>query len=168
MNNINQLLQETQRLKEQQKKLNQEMRAKKATIAKEYMDGLSEPDKAAQIKDAERILSDVKIAKDKLKAEFSKGMAALKDKVTLAKAHLEFVNYQGTHSLPKVKNQYSIEKNTLTIKRDGLKDISLAINTGWEKILKAELKKQGINGNDRVADNIVYKAQLAVKTHMAA
>ena len=168
MSKINQLLAETARLKEQQKKLNAEMRAKKATIAKEYMDGLSESDKAAQIAEAEKILADVKIAKDRLKAEFNKGMAALKDKVTLAKAHLEFVGYQNTHSLPRIKNAYTVDNNTLTFRREGLKDISLAIKDGWEKILKADLKKQGINGNDRVADNIVYKAQLAVKTHMAA
>jgi len=168
MSNINQLLQETERLKAQQKAINKEMKAKKATIAKEYMDGLSEKDKAAQIADAQRILNDVKNAKDKLKAEFRKALQGLKEKTRLAKIKLEFVNYQGTHSLPKTKNLYSVENNIITVKRDGLKDISIAIKAGWEKILKSELAKQGINDNDRVADNIVYKAQLAVKTHMAA
>jgi len=167
MSNINQLLQETERLKAQQKAINKEMKAKKATIAKEYMDGLSEADKAAQIADAEKILNGIKVKKAILVSKFKQDMDALKQEAHLAKVKLEFVNYQGTHSLPKTKNLYSVENNTLTVKRDGLKDISIAIKEGWEKILKAELAKQGINGNDRVADNIVYKAQLAVKTHMA-
>ena len=168
MANLNQMLQEAARLKAEQKRINQEMKLKKATIAKEYVDGLSETDKAAQIADAERILTDVKSKKDKLKAEFRKGLDDLKQKSQLAKAMLEFVNYQSTHSLPHVKNQYTIEKNILTVKRDGINDIAVNVSTGWEKVLKAELANQGIKGNNRVADNIVYKAQLAVKTHMAA
>jgi len=168
MANIKELLLQAKQLKEKQKALNAEMKQKKSTIAKEYQDGLSEADKNQQIKDAEKILSDVKIMKDKLRLEFRQKISELKVKVSLAKDILAFVNYKNTHTLGKVKNAYVVDDKTATFKRAGLQDITFNIVNGWEKNLKTALKKQGINGDDRVADNIVYKMQMAIKTHNAS
>ena len=151
-------------LKAKQKAINAEMKAQKITIAKEYTDGLSEADKARQIQDAEKILSNILIKKQALKAKFRASLQELKDEATLAKDILEFVGYKSEHSLPKVKNAYIVQGQKATFKRQGLLDISFDIIVGWEKTLKAELKKQGINGHDRVADNIVYKMQQAILT----
>ena len=165
---IKTLMAQANELKAKQKAINKEMKLKKMTIAKEYTDGLSPEVKAKQIADAEDILKNVAIKKLALKTEFKSAMLELKTKVTLAKDILAFVNYKSEHSLPKVKNAYIVNNNgTATFKRDGIKDISFKIVNGWEKILKAELKKQGINGNDRVADNVIYKMQQAVLTHNA-
>ncbi len=157
---IAELLTEAKALKEKQKQINAEMKAKKTAIATEYIDNMPEAEKQKQISDAEKILTTAKqeliTAKEKYKVEVKR----IKESFIFAKSILDFVNYKSNYSLPKVKNQFRIEKNILTFKREGIKDILIDVSkTNWEKTFKEELKKQGINGDNRIADNIIYKAQ---------
>lgn len=167
MANIQELMEKANELKAKQKAINAEMKQQKITIAKEYVDGLSESDKAKQIAKAENILLTARVKADKLKATFMQDMIQVKADVTLAKDILEFVGYKSEHSMPKVKNAYIVNGMQATFKREGLETITIELKDGWEKSLKVELKKQGINGHDRVADNIVWKMQQAVKTDRA-
>lgn len=163
---IKKALQEANALKDKEKKIKAEMKAQKQVIATQYADGLSDVEKEKQIKEAENILAKAQQDREKAKATFKTTMKEIKEAVAFAKQILDFVNYKQTHSLPKVKNQFSISENTLTLKREGIKDITINIkDVNWQKVLKAKLKEQGINGNDRVADNIVYKASLLVKSN---
>jgi hypothetical protein len=153
-------------LKEKEKAIKAEMKAQKQVIATQYRDGLSDTEKANQIKEAESILA--KASKDKATARetFKNSLKEIKEAVLFAKQILDFVNYKQTHSLPHVKNQFIVSENKLTLKRDGISDITVDISKAdWQKTMKAELKKQGINGEDRIADNIVYKAKLLVESN---
>jgi hypothetical protein len=91
-------------------------------------------------------------------------MKKVKEDVSFAKEILAFVNYKQNYSLKKVVNQISVEGNTLHFRREGIKDITVDISKAdWQQTFKAELAKQGINGENRIADNIVYKASLMIK-----
>lgn len=164
---IRKALKEASDLKIKEKALKAEMKAKKEVIAKEYADGLDDKTKAEQIKQAEDILAKAGKDKETARAVFKSALMKIREDVAFAKQILDFVNYKQGASLPHVKNQFAIVDNMLTLKRDGIKDISVDIsNADWQKNFKAELKKQGINGDDRVADNIVYKASLLVKSNI--
>jgi hypothetical protein len=167
MIDIKKALENANALKEKEKKIKAEMKAQKEVIAKEYADGLSDTEKAEQIKTAESILAKATQDKEKARITFRNAIKEIKENVAFAKQILDFVNYKQNASLPHVKNQFSIVDKTLTLKRDGIKDIKVDISKeNWPATLKAELKTQGINGENRVADNIVYKAQQLVKGNL--
>lgn len=140
------------------------MKAQKQIIAVEYADNLSPEAKQTQITEAEQILNTAKQKAEDLKAQFKTAMKKVKEDVTFAKEILNFVNYKQNHSLKKAVNQITVEGNVLHFRREGIKDIAINISkANWQSAFKAELAKQGINGENRIADNIVYKASLMVK-----
>ena len=163
---IAELLQEAKQLKIQEAELKAKMRAQKSAIATEYCDNLPEAEKQKQIAEAEKILNTAKEKPIFLKAEFKKQLKEIKNSVSFAKEILDFVNYKQKNSLPKAKNQFRIEGKILTFNREGISEIKIDISKNdWQKNFKAELKKQGINGENRIADNIVYKATLLLQTN---
>jgi hypothetical protein len=165
---LEQALQKAKELKIQQQEMNRKMRESKKSIVVEFIDGMNEETKKAEIKRAEILLENYKKNIIILKEEFKAKLKTLKADKTLALEILDLVNYQQKNSLPKVKQIQSIENNVLTYKRIGIKDIVLNIEnipySVWRKTLKEELKKQGINGNDRVADNIIYDFKCIAET----
>lgn len=166
---IAELLNEAKLLKQQEKELKANMKAKKQVIATEYADCLSEPEKQKQIAEAEKILNSAKDKATALKQQFRSEMKKIKDDVAFAKEILNFVNHKQQNSLPHRKQEFQLSDNLLTLKRDGIKDITVDVSkANWQKTLKDELKKQGINGENRVADNIVYKASQLVKSNINA
>jgi len=163
--NIQELLQKATELKEKQKSIRAEMREAKKVIATEFTQGLSEVDKQKQIKEAEKIIAEVKQKVQEYRNEYKQKINSLREKFTLAKNILQFVNYE-QKALPKVKNQFLIEGKILTIKREGIPEIKIDITkANWQQTAKAELKKYGINGENRIADNIIYKASQIVKAN---
>lgn len=161
---IVELLQEAKALKAKEAELKAQLKAQKKTIALEYQDSLNPETKAQQIAEAEKILNTATQKAQALRMEFKNAMRKIKSEVSFAKEILSFVNYKQGASLGKVKNQMVIDKNNLIFNREGLKEIRIDISkTGWEKTFKEALKLQGINGQDRIADNLVYKAQLMIK-----
>jgi hypothetical protein len=156
---IAEMLAKAKELKQKELAIKQELKQQKNAIATEYCDNLPEAEKQKQIAEAEKILENVKQKAFALKETFKNGIKALKAEKILAREILEFVNYKQYNSLPKVKNQFTINKNILTFNREGITEIKIDIaNANWQSNFKAELKKQGINGENRIADNIVYKA----------
>ena len=164
---IAELLQEAKALREQEQRIKQEMKAKKTAIAVEYADNLPEAEKQKQIAEAEKILNTAKQKAITFRMVFKNDMKAIRNDVAFAKEILDFVNYKQKNSLPKQKNSFRIEKNILTFNREGIKQIVIDVSkANWQKNFKEELKKQGINGDDRVADNIVYKASQLTKSNI--
>lgn len=161
---IAELLVEAKQLRIKEKELKAQMKAQKQIIAVEYADNLSPEAKQKQIADAEAILGNANHKALELRKEFKAAMKQVKEDVAFAKEILAFVNYKQTHSLKKAVNQITVEGNILHFRREGLKDITVDISkANWQQTFKAELAKQGINGENRIADNIVYKASLMVK-----
>jgi hypothetical protein len=164
---IAELLNEAKALKQQEAELKARMKAQKQVLATEYVDGLSETEKQKQIADAEKILETAKAEAIKAKETYKSAMKQIKSNVSFAKDILAFVNHKQTHSLPKQKNSFAINGNLLTFNREGIKQITIDISkANWQQNFKQELKKQGINGNDRIADNIVYKATTLIKANI--
>lgn len=165
---ISELLSEAKALRIKEAELKKQMKAQKQAIAVEYADNLPEAEKQKQITEAEKILNTAKAKAQELKAEFKEKLKAVKNDVAFAKEILAFVNYKQNHSLPKQKNSFAVNGNMLTFKREGIKDITVDISkANWQKNFKTELSKQGINGDNRIADNIVYKASLLIKSNIA-
>lgn len=165
---IAELLQEAKALKQKEAEIKAQMRQQKQVLATEYLDNMPEAEKQKQIAEAERILAkakeDVTKAKDILRATVKK----IKEDVTFAKDILTFVNYKQGHSLPKQKNSFAIQGNTLKFSREGIKDIAVDISkANWQGTFKEALKAQGLNGDNRIADNIIYKAAQLVKSNIA-
>jgi len=166
---IQDLLADAKLLKEKQKALKAEMQKQKQVIATEYRDCLSDSDKEKQLEEAKTILETAKTDVAKLKAEFKLSMVDIREKVAFAKEILAFVNYKNDASLNKRKQEFLLTDNSLTLKREGINDITIDVNNpNWQKNFKAKLALQGINGVDRVADNIVYKASCLVKSNVSA
>ncbi len=165
---ITELLQEAKELKQKEIALKQEMKAKKSAIAIEYADNLPEAEKQKQIAEAEKILNTAKQKAITLRMVFKNDMKAIRNDVSFAKEILAFVSYKQSNSLPKQKNSFVVNGNVLKFNREGVKEITIDIsNANWQKNFKVELAKQGINGNDRIADNIVYKATQLLKSNIA-
>ena len=163
---IAELLKESQELKRKEAELKAQMKEKRKIIAKEYIDNMPEEEKQKQIAEAETILLNARKKVETLKSKFKAELNEIKSSTVMAKEILAFVNYKQNHSLPKTKNSFSINGNILTFTREGIKDIAVDItNASWQKVFKQELAKQGINGENRIADNIVYKASLLVKSN---
>ena len=161
---ITELLQEAKALRQKETELKQAMKLQKQAIAVEYADNLSPEAKQQQIAEAEEILNKAKAKAGLLKEQFKNAMKAIKNDVAFAKEILAFVNYKQNHSLPKQKNSFVVNGKILKFNREGIKEITIDIsNANWQKNFKQELAKQGINGDDRVADNIVYKASQLIK-----
>lgn len=165
---IMELLQEAKALKQKEVALKQEMKQKRIAIASEYVDNMPAEAKQQQIAEAEKILAAAKQEATKAIETFKAEKKRIKENVSFAKQILDFVNYKQNHSLPKTKNSFRIEKNILLFNREGIKEITIDISKiNWEKNFKEELRKQGINGENRIADNIVYKAQQLIKSNVA-
>jgi hypothetical protein len=164
---IAELLQETKALKQKEIAIKNDMKNAKKAIALEYADGLPEAEKQKQITEAEAILNNAKVNALKAKDLFKFTMRGIKEDVAMAKEILSFVNWKQKNSLPKQKNSFVIKGNTLTFNREGIQQIVIDTSkANWEKTFKEELKKQGINGENRIADNIIYKAQTLLKSNV--
>jgi len=165
---ITDMLAEIKALEQKEKELKAAMKEKKRIAAVEYADNLPAEEKAKQIAEAEAILSTAAKDADKAKATFREAMIAIKARVAFAKEILAFVSWKQSASLPKIKNAFWIEGKALKFSREGLKEITIDVSSAnWPEIFKAELAKQGINGADRVADNIVYKAKTMLAGNIA-
>ncbi len=162
------MLQKAKELKAKETELKQAMKLQKQAIATEYCDNLPEAEKQKQIAEAEKILTTAKEKATLLKIEFKKAMKQIKENVSFAKEILNFVNYKQSNSLPKQTNSFVVNGKVLKFNREGIKEITVDIsNANWQKNFKEELKKQGINGENRIADNIVYKASQLIKSNIA-
>ncbi len=156
---ITELLLEATQLRQREKEIKAQMKAQKQVIAIEYADNLSPEAKAKQIAEAEAILKTAEQKAQALKAQFIVDIGLVRDEVSFAREILEFVNYKHNNSLPKRVNEMVIEGHTLSLKREGLTEIKIDVSKAdWRQTFKAELKKKGINGDDRIADNLVFKA----------
>jgi hypothetical protein len=163
---IAELLQEAKALKQKEIAIKQEMRNQKKAIAVEYADNLSAEEKQKQIADAEKILASAKMEMEKLRIEFKTKAKEIKSNVSFAKSILDFVNYKQNNSLKKEKNSFVVNGNVLKFNREGINEIAIDISkANWQKNFKEELKKQGINGENRIADNTVYKAKLLIESN---
>ena len=173
----NALTQEAQAAKQKEKEIKAAMKKQQQIIIREFKDGLSAEDKAAQIATAEELLIKSKdaakiaqIAYDIAKDAYNVEMNRIKADTTLATEILKFVNWQQSASLPKVSIQsYIFEGNNFVFKREGLKDITIDITkNNWKKEFEKALALQGINGKDRIAANLVYTAGLKLAEELAA
>jgi hypothetical protein len=165
---IVELLAEAKALKQKEIAIKAEMKAQKKVIAVEYADNLSAEEKQKQIAEAEKILNTAKQSAISLREKFKTDMKKIRNDVAFAKEILAFVNYKQGNSLPKEKNSFVIEKNVLRFNREGIKEILVDVSkANWKQIFKEALKQQGINGENRVADNIIYKATQLLATHNA-
>lgn len=165
---IVELLAEAKEIRKQEAELKARMKESKKTLAVEYQDNLSAEEKQKQIAEAEKILNTAKAKAISLREEFKKAMKQIRNDVAFAKEILAFVNYKQNNSLPKEKNSFVIEKSLLKFNREGIKEILVdTAKANWKQIFKEELRKQGINGENRVADNIIYKATQLLATHTA-
>jgi hypothetical protein len=163
---IAEMLQEAKLLRQKEIALKQEMKAQKNAIATEYVDNMPELEKQKQIAEAERILENAKTKVLTLKSEFKNAIKQIKNDCAFAREILEFVNYKNSNSLKKIKNQFRIEKNFLYFNREGITEIKIDIaKKDWQSNFKIELKKFGINGENRIADNIVYKASKLIEVN---
>ncbi len=164
---IAELLTESKQLKEAIKKQKEELRNRKMALATEYTSNMTEQQVNAEIKECQSLLENAKAKATEIKATYKESMKALKEDIAFAKERMAFVNYKATSPLPKRKNSFRIEKNVLTFSREGLTEISIDISkVNWQKVFKSELAKQGINGDDRVADNIIYKAKCLIDSNI--
>jgi hypothetical protein len=164
---IAELLQEAKELKAKELAIKQERKAQQQVLATEYIDSISPEEKQKQIAEAEKILNTAKEKAIVLKTEFKKQLKAIKLDVAFAKEILAFVNYKQNNSLKKQKNSFVVNGNILKFNREGIKEITVDIsNANWQKNFKEELRKQGINGDNRIADNIVYKATQLIKSNI--
>jgi len=162
------MLAEVKALEAKERELKAAMREKKRIAAVEYADNLSPEEKQKQIAEAEAILATATKDTAKAKATFKESMLGIRERVSFAKEILAFVAWKQSASLPKVKNSITIEKNVLRFNREGLKEIAVDVSLpNWQGTFKAELAKQGINGVDRVADNIVYKAHTMLAANVS-
>ena len=173
----NTLVSQAQAAKQKEKEIKAAMKAQQQIIIREFKDNLSAEDKAAQIATAEELLAKAKIAAevaqqeyDIVKNKYDIEMNRIKADTTLATEILKFVNWQQSASLPKVSIQsYTFEGNSFVFKREGLKDITIDITkTTWKTDFKKALSLQGINGDNRIADNLVYTAGLKLAEELAA
>ena len=164
---LQEALQKVKEAKLKEKQLREERKAQQKVLAVEYTDNLSADEKQKQIAEAEKILNTANANAETIKQQYKTAMKKVKNDVVLAREILSFVNYKQTHSLPHQKNSFVVNGKILTFKRDGIKDITIDISKGnWQQVMKQELAKQGINGDNRVADNIVYKASQLVKSNI--
>ena len=161
-------MQEAKQLKTAMQELKQKNIEAKKALAVEYCDNLPEVEKQKQIAEATKILETAKQKAIEARIAFKNSMKTIRSEVSFAKDILDFVNYKNRNSLPKTKNSFVIEKNTLTFNREGIKEIKIDVsNANWQQVFKQELKKQGINGENRISDNIIYKASQLLKSNTA-
>ncbi len=164
---IVEMLQEARALREQEKRIKEELKEKKRVVALEYAATMSEETKQQQITEAETILTTARQKAIQAKIDFKAVMKKIKEDVSTAKEILDFVNYKQKFALPKVKQYFSVDNNILTLQREGIKNITVDVSkANWQQVLKEELRKQGINGENRIADNIIYKADQLVKSNI--
>ena len=166
--NVMELLAQAKDLKAKAKAINQELKQKKIALATEYTSNMTEAQKQEAIQRAETLLQEAKKKATLYRNEYKEKIKTLRTDVATAKEILAFVNHTQKNGLPKVKNQFRIEKNLLSFKREGINDIIIDVSkANWQQTFKAELKKQGINGDNRIADNIVYKAKTLLDSNRA-
>lgn len=160
---IAELLAEAKQLRQKEKELKAQMKAQKQIIAVEYADNLNPEAKQKQIADAEAILTTAKQKAEELNAQFKTAMKKIKEDVAFAKEILAFVNYKQNHSLKRVNKRLVFEGSFFQFSREGINTITIDWSQpNWKRIFKDELAKQGLNGNNRIADNIVYDVGLEV------
>lgn len=164
MANLIDLLKQSQELKRKQKELKAEMKSQKMALAVEFTSSVSPEMQSEQIARAEKILQVVKGKARILRWKFKDDMKKLREEAGTAKEILSLVNHEQTHGLPKRKQSMSHQGNTLIYQREGLKEIRIDTSKeNWRATLKEELKKQGINGDNRIADNILYDAKVYIE-----
>ena len=166
---IAELLQEAKQLRNQERELKARMKAQKSILITEYQDNLSPEVKQTQIADAEKILNSVKANCERLTTEYKIAIRKEKDKALFAKEILDFVNYKANHSLPKRKQSFAFTADKkLHYLRDGIKEIVIDISkANWKAVFKQELAKQGIDGDNRIADNVVWTAGIKLAEEIA-
>ena len=173
MANTNKLMDIMAKIKEakqKEKQLRDERKALSNIAITEYTDGLSPEAKAAEIQQAAEIVktAEAKLAAAKIQykrvtqealAQYKKTKSEVSQDYKFSKEILNFVTHKQNHSLPKRKQDFVFSGKTMIYKREGIKDIAVDISKeNWKITFTSELAKQGINGNDRVAANVIYIA----------
>lgn len=165
------LLAESRKIQETIRKQKEELKERKVAMATEYTKNFTTEEKAQEVKNCETIFLNAKKEYDEKRknilSQLKNEKILYKEKILFAKERMFFLSGVVKNSLQKTKNSFRIEKNLLYFNREGIKEITIDISkVNWEKNFKQELAKQGINGDDRIADNIVYKAQCLLKSNI--
>ena len=162
--NVAALLSKAKELKEIERKQKQEMKAKKQMIYQEITSGISPEMKAKQIEHAKQIIATATKQKELLKQEFKSKLQEIKSQFTVAKELLALVNHEQKNGLSKVKNAISIDGNMATVKREGIKNITVDTSkANWQITLKELLANQNIENG--IARNIAYKISTMIKAN---
>ncbi len=155
--------------KNKEKEIREERKALSNIAIIEYCDGLSPEAKAEQIKQAEQIVKTASQKLENAKALYKQTIKEVKADMQFSKEILNFVSHKQNHSLPRREQHFVFSGKTMTYKRDGIKDIQIDISkANWKTTFTSELAKQGINGDDRVAANVVYIAGVKLANEISS
>lgn len=166
---LNAMLKDTKDLEFFIQQKRKELQEKKTLIATEYTQNLTEPEKQSEIAKLKKSIDDLQGKRNSAINEFKNKMRDIKGDAKVLKERLDLLNYIGRKSLPKKKWDYNTDNLPMfVLSGESIKDITVDTNkANWKVTLKEALKLQGINGEDRVADNVVYKAGITVDAKKA-
>jgi len=166
-NKILEAMNRVQVLKDKAKQERKALNEAKRSIATEFAGQFSEEQKAQIISDCEKVISSARQKFAILRNEFKAQVHSLKQDINTAKGRLELLNYTLDNGLKKAVNQIIVDNNIITIKREGIADISVnSADKNWQKIASlklAEALKTDINSG--VVRSLIYKASLLVKSN---
>ena len=165
--NLNNAISKIQELKEKQKQYNKELREAKKATATEYAGQLSEVEKQTIINDCEKIITSARLQFEMLRQEFKSKVHLLKQDINNAKGRLDILNYTIDNGLKKAINQIIVDNNIITIKREGINDITCdSKNPQWQKIASLKLAEAlKVDITSGIVRSLVYKASLLVKSN---
>lgn len=168
--NIVELLKKAKELQDKQAEIKKQLADEKKLIVAEYTSGMDTAEINKAIQEAEAELMALQLKEDKLKAEYTEKLNAIKDEKELLKDRLDLFGYTQKNSLPRIDKPFEVSGNEVVIRRKEFGEIKINfLESQWEKKLIAELEKNGLpkQAESRIIDNVVYKAQLAVKAFLA-
>lgn len=160
--NVRELLAKAKELKAIEIQQRNELKAKKKMLYQEITSGISPEVKAEQLQRAKEIIATATTKKMQLKATFKTELQKIQAEFIVAKELIALVSHEHHNGLNKVKNAIDIEGNVATVKREGIKDITIDTSkSNWQITLKELLAKQNIENG--IARNICYKVSTMLK-----
>lgn len=151
------LLKKRQELQEKAKAL----KAEKTAMKQEFTNSMDPETIKAQIAEADGIIKNAKIEKEKLLFNFKIAYKAIREKEKLAKEILDFVGYRIESALPRLKNSIVFDpadRNILIVKRGDIIVKTDITKPDWKKAITAGLESKGLSNGQ--ARNIQYDAGL--------
>jgi hypothetical protein len=165
--NLMEALNKIQVLKEKQKQQRKELNEAKKATAVEYAGQFTPEQSAEIIADYEKIKNSVKEKFFVLRNEFKAKVKELKQELNTAKGRVEILAYTMDNGLKKAINQIIVDNNIITIKREGINDITCDTkNKDWQKIASLKLAEAlKVDITSGIVRSLVYKASLLVKSN---